>query len=132
MKKKKGSALVISALVFALIFCLFIIFNVLKGFSSILNSNSSNTEMIVYVIAYMIGLILFVHFSISLLLGTLLAISIITESSKIHTIQELTEYTWNALHDAKSESKPVYYFIFLSMAIVYLILFIVISIHGHK
>ena len=132
MKKKKGSALVISALVSALLFCLFIIFNAPKEISSILSSDSSNTEMIVYVIAYMISLILFVHFSISLLLGTLLAISIITESSKIHTIQELTEYTWNALHGARSESKPVYYFIFLSMAIMYLISFIIISIHGHK
>ena len=132
MKKKKGSALIISALAFALIFCLFIIFNVLKGFSSILSSDSSDTEMIVYAIAYMISLILFVYFSISLLLGTLLAIAVITESSKIHTIQELTEYTWNALHDAKSESKQAYYFIFLSMAIMYLISFIIISIHGHK
>lgn len=132
MKNKKGSALIISALAFALIFCLFIIFNALKGISSILSSDSSNTEIIVYVIAYMIGLILFVHFSISLLLGTLLAISIITESNKIHTTQDLTEYTWDALHDAKSESKLVYYFIFLSMSIMYLILFIIISIHGYK
>ena len=131
MKKNNIITSIILLLLIALASCLFIIVTINGSIWESIKFGDSILKIVGVVISYMILMGVFVYSIVALLFGIGFAV-FIGINGDINSISSLNEKTKKAKEEVSEESNIMYAFMYIPIAIMYFILYIILLAHGNR
>lgn len=131
MKKNNIITSIFLLLLIALASCLFIIATINGSIWESIKFGDSILKIVGVVISYMVLMGVFVYSIVALLFGIGFAV-FIGINGDINSISSLNEKTKKAKEEVSEESNIMYAFMYIPIAIMYFILYIILLAHGNR
>lgn len=131
MKKNNIITSIILLLLIALASCLFIIVTINGSIWESIKFGDSILKIVGVVISYMVLMGVFIYSIVALLFGIGFAV-FIGINGDINSISSLNEKTKKAKEEVSEESNIMYAFMYIPIAIMYFILYIILLAHGNR
>ena len=131
MKKNNIITSIILLLLIPLASCLFIIVTINGSIWESIKFGDSILKIVGVVISYMVLMGVFIYSIVALLFGIGFAV-FIGINGDINSISSLNEKTKKAKEEVSEESNIMYAFMYIPIAIIYFILYIILLAHGNR